>query len=314
MSKTVIVLGSTGRLGPAVLASLAARGWRTIGCARHRGDITGFDALDPGWQHPNRWRSTLADVHCAPSDIAGVINLVVGRQHTASRAVPIGTGAVRCTATLAALAETPTTIHLGSVAEFRYGFPSPYAAGKIAARAEARVQKLSVILTVGVVPRPPGDPRDAPLRWCVDRIPAMAALPIDVSIPEEVGDAVAETMTIDWHSPDRTRPVEVTLAGTTQALGDIVGRFGAAAPKHWYSDLLLTILARTPRPRDARLARIVSLARQAARLSESHYNTTPPGKNPVTTPSTAAWRVVSGGESRGLWLMPPTRRGSGEPE
>jgi nucleoside-diphosphate-sugar epimerase len=294
VTRAAVVLGATGRLGPAVVAALASPGRRVIRAGRSDTEIAGFDALDASWQQPDRWRAALHAVGCAPSDVTAVVNLV------AADAEAVGTGAVRATAALAGLAGTPASIHIGSVSEFRRGRPSAYAAGKIAARTAARTSQLGVVLTLGVVPRPVGDPHDALVRWFATRIPAMAALPIDVSTPDEVGAAVVRVVEFDWAGLGCGRPAEVTLAGTTRMLGEVVG---AAPSPHWYSGLLVRALARLPRTRGVRWARIVSLARQATGSSPSHYLNRPPLDAGVAG-TAGGWRLLRYAEPPQLWLVP----------
>lgn len=152
MTGTVVVLGAAGRLGPAIVAALEADGRQVVGVAR--GDLGGFDALDPVWHDPARWRSALASSGTPPGSIVAVVNLIAGKASTAA----VGRASVRAAAALRETADGILAIHVGSVAEWRAGRPSDYAAGKIAARAEAKARALDVVLTLGVVPRPPGDP------------------------------------------------------------------------------------------------------------------------------------------------------------
>lgn len=291
------------------MRALEARGWRPLRCARTAGEITGFDAADPAWQREACWKSALASAGCTPDELSGVVNLVAARRG-GKVALEAGCGAIRATAVLAALGHMVTTVHLGSVAEFRQGRQSPYGAAKRAARAEAKARRLSVIITVGVVPRPVGDPHDVLLRWLASRIPAVAALRIDVVTPEQVGDAAAVAMDIDWLSTTGGHTAEVTLAGTPQTLGNILGVPGAGERPRWYSTALLSLLAHLPVPPGVQLARAISVARQAAGRSASHYRTEPPDDVPVTA-VVQGW-CLTGSASADLWLVPHTSSGTDE--
>lgn len=144
-------------------------------------------------------------------------------------------------------------------------------------------------------------------------MPSIGALTLDVSTPQEVGAAIARAVSFPWPSLGRPAPVEVTLAGTTSSLASIVGASPAA---RWYSPLLLRALASVPRPRDTRLARVVSFARQArqARRTDSghggadgggngggHYRTRPSG-SATRIAAVGGWPLFQAADS--LWLVP----------
>lgn len=296
MTGAVVILGATGRLGPAVRRAFEARGQRVISVGH---GAAGFEAVNPACHDPDWWRDWLG---FPPAEVAAVVNLVAGRQRSADEATAVGVGAVRAAAALVESAGATSSIHLGSVSEFGPGRLSAYAAGKRAARAEARGLRFTMVLTVGVVPRTAGDRHDAALRWFAIRIPSIAARLVDVSTPEEVGAAVAQGVQVDWRKVGYAVPAEVTLAGTPQTLGEVVG----VTPSHrWYAGMLLELLARAPQLGGAQLARLVSFARQAKGWSSNHYSTRPPRQATDLVAVSNGWRLLSVGFSADLWLVPP---------
>jgi len=301
MSGAVVVLGASGRLGPVVVSRLQAAGWRAIRCSRNRGDVVGLDVLDPAWQQPGRWRAVLAAASCRETDLACVINLVASRHPSPAVSRQVGAASIRCLAALGRLAAAPVTIHVGSVAEYRAGHRSAYALGKIAARDEARSRAVTAILTVGVVPRPPGDPRDRYLRWSASRLPDLADLPIDVSAPAEVGDALASLVNAGWYAGLSAAPAELTLAGNRRALGQIVGLGDGEPRSRWYSPVLRTAMDRLPLPPYFASRRAVSCTRQAAGRFSVHYATAPP-ESARGLAAEGRWSISGCGCSR-MWLI-----------
>ncbi|WP_432943322.1 hypothetical protein ACQPXM_40660 [Kribbella sp. CA-253562] len=304
MTRTLVVLGAGGRLGPAVVAAAEHAGYDVLQVGR----ATGFDAVDSAWQQPERWSALY--LSAGVESVAAVVNLVVSKANSADETAAVGRGAVRAAAAAKAAAVpaqqsaghglrpdgAAVAVHLGSVAEWRSGPPSAYAAGKIAARQEAQRVGIDVVLTLGVVPRPAGDQRDAALRRLAGRAPSVGALELDVSTAEEAGAAVVRAVS---YARDHSTPAEITLAGRSRAVAEVVG---VEPVRHWYSGALVSLLAKSPRTSNTGYARLVSLARAASGTGTvGHYRTAP-----VSSAEQVAvldgWPVLASGE--GLWFVP----------
>lgn len=309
-----VVLGTTGRLGQAVTERLVGHGFRVIRATRNPeadAELRGIDVLDDRWQRPECWGHAMAAVGSDPGDVTAVINLVAGRQRSAMESSQTGVAAIRAMMALAAACSrsgaTVRSLHVGTVAEFCRGRLSPYAAGKKTARAEAFAQRVTVIMTVGVVPRPPRDPRDRALRRLAAVLPELAGVPIAISAPEEVGDALALLATADWAKilPCR-RTTDVTLTGTPQPLGRILG---IRSSPRWYSGGLLTLLAHFPVPKGGAVARAKNLAKISDPGSDcpNHYVTLPPRDAVLVKgwQQAAGWYLVISPAvaARRLWLI-----------
>jgi len=310
MRDTVVVIGVTGRLGPDVIQTITAQGRSVVQVARSRAatvNVGEVDVRDTAWHSARRWQDALCGAGFNPDDIAGAVSLVASRDRSARAAEVTSIAAVRTLAALAELPSQPACVHVGSVAEFRTGRPSAYAAGKRAARREARRLGIHAVLTLGVVPRPHGHPGDAGVRWLANRVPAVANLILDTSTPTEVGAALETMIGIDWHALAGRLPAEVTLIGTPQRLADIVG---ATPVSRWYTRPLLTTLTRVPCPRATQGARLLTLARAAAgpRPTYSdgpHYNTQPPTRKSHLVHSAGGWQLVAGTDDPGRWWLAP---------
>ena len=228
-----------------------------------------------------------------------MVNLVAGREHTPDEAASTGRAAIRTAAALCATAGDAAGVHVGSIAEQQPGQLTAYAAGKVAARAEAKACRLGVVLTLGVVPRPAGDPADASLRRAAGLVPAIGAVTLDTSTAEQVGQAIVRVVGFDWRSLRIAPPAEVTLSGRTRTLADVL--MVRPAPR-WYSPLLYRALLLAPKAGNARRARVISFARRAGRTGSGHYDTAPAAAaTPVA--DVGGWPLV--GDGGRLWLVPP---------
>lgn len=299
-----VVLGASGRLGPVIAQHLAGSGWHVIACSRQTGDLPGFDVLNPAWQRPERWKAALADHGYDSREIGGVVNLVAGRQSKPARAKEVGAAGVRAAAAAAALSPGTILLHLGSVSEQRAGRHSAYAQGKIAARDEARRLQISGILTVGVVPRAPGHPSDAQLRRLAERIPQMAALPLDVSSPEQVARGTEALLRGGWRpTGEPTPPTEITLAGSRRTLGEVLGCVPPPKPRPRLGTALNALLARLPTTTHTTAGRLTTFARLAAGRSESHYDTVQPEHCEPIADLTPHCRLVRQPGTAKIWLV-----------
>lgn len=301
--ETVVVIGATGRLGPVVVESLARRGMRVLRAGRGRDatvEISGVDVTNSTWHHPEAWIAALRRAGCDPARVTGAVNLVAAKRASTSDAQAVGVGSVNA---LAALPARPRSVHVGSVAEYRAGHPSAYAAGKRAARATARQHGISVVLTVGVVPRPPGDSTDAVIRWLTARLPDISKLRLDTSTAAEVGDAVAEALTISWQDTGHPPPVEITLSGGSRTLAEI---FSVRPTPRPYSRVLTRIAANLPPGFGAQVTRIRGFARAGRDKTQiSHYDTRPPVGATRLSAGSAGWYLAeSSSGPTTLFLVP----------
>jgi hypothetical protein len=304
MTRTLVVLGAGGRLGPAVVAAAEQAGYDVLRVGRS----TGFDAVDSAWQQPERWSALYASV--GVKSVVGVVNLVVSKANSVDETAAVGRGAVRAAAAAKAAAVpaqqsaghglrpdgAAVTVHLGSVGEWRSGPPSAYAAGKIAAREEARRLGIDVVLTLGVVPRPVGDRRDAALRRLAGLAPSVGGMELDVSTAEEAGAAVVRAVS---YARDHSGSAQITLAGKSRTVADVLG---VVPVRRWYSSALVTLMAKSPRTSNTGYGRLVSFARAASGTGTvAHYRTAP-----LCSAEQVAvldgWPVVAAGE--GLWFVP----------
>jgi hypothetical protein len=302
--RAVLLIGATGRLGPYVADGLRRCRFHVVLVGRHSSaagvHLTEVDVADRRWWNPAAWRSALEGAGVRYEDLAAVVNLVAGRDRDRTRSEAVGVGAVRALIAAAEAGVGPDvlTVHVGSVAELRPGRLTSYAAGKAAARWEARRRSVMVLLTVGVVPRRAGGREERLMRAVGRSIPEIAALPIAASTAEQVGQAVAYVVdTMRSQLTCRSATTEVVLAGSVRSLGDALG---VSSRRRSWSRSAFWLLARMRASRQSGLSRVASWARLAAGREElNHYLTTASPVDPAP-----AWRLVPAGQKR-LMLVPP---------
>jgi hypothetical protein len=312
-----VVLGGAGRLAPFVANALAIRGFRVVHITRgpHADDgLADVDVRHSRWWQPATWSAALAGIGCPVEDVAAVVNLVAGRERSHADSARTGVGAIRSMVALTEAAASTgrpvRSLHVGSAAQYQAGKTSAYACGKAAARTEALARRVTMILTLGVVPRPAGDHHDALLRRCAAMIPELAALPVAATPSTTAGDAIVFLLGTEWarnsgHSPT----AEIMLAAEPVPLGQLLA---ADSSLHWYSGPLLSCLAWLPKlsraPRAARLFSCARLAREGGQARSHYLVNVFPGQEPHSSHGDG-WRLVEyeGGAGTTYWLFPPVR-------
>lgn len=213
----VVLLGAAGRLGQLLTQQLPQLGWVTIGITRTGSAQcpAAVDVTESRWSRAASWRSVVGGW----PPVAGVVNLVTGREPDAGQAERSSRAAVTVMRAVAdATGGDPLMLHVGSIAEASTMPRSAYAAGKVAARQEAAADRRVAVLTVAIVPRAHGAKSDRSVRTLCWLSPSVARLPIPVTS----GQTLARTLALVVGDGTAVGK-QMVLAACPQPLGQVLG-------------------------------------------------------------------------------------------